>query len=267
MNIRALLTLIATILWFLLGYLWFNTNCPCNKVAANALNLENFSPLVFNHSSINPLTNSKLNAYVDSLLAGYNGRDTLEITGYYYADEPNTSSFQNMGLARADEIRKLLVSRGKIDSNRVKLSARNLGQYLGDTSKPFKGAAFQFLTAKDLVEELADRTIIYFPYNSTVKIDDPQVENYLERLAEKMKTAEGNVFITGHTDNIGGMDFNKKLGLERANAIKTLLASKGVDAARIKTSTKWFSDPVAPNDNDEGRSKNRRAELTYQLKQ
>lgn len=68
---------------------------------------------------------------------------------------------------------------------------------------------------------------------------------------------EINVLITGHTDNVGSASSNKALSQRRADNIKNMLVSKGIDANRIKTVGKGETSPIATNNTPEGRAKNR----------
>ena len=67
--------------------------------------------------------------------------------------------------------------------------------------------------------------------------------------------------IDGHTDNQGTHDFNRDLSIRRAEAAKKLIVKAGIAPGRIVT--KGFGDtkPIASNDTEEGRAKNRRIEF------
>lgn len=69
------------------------------------------------------------------------------------------------------------------------------------------------------------------------------------------------ILLEGHTDSTGDAAANKKLSLDRSNAVKDLLVAGGVDGARISTDGWGQEKPVASNDTDEGRARNRRTEL------
>jgi OmpA-OmpF porin, OOP family len=69
------------------------------------------------------------------------------------------------------------------------------------------------------------------------------------------------VQLDGHTDSTGDPGANKKLSLDRADAIKSLLAQDGVDPSRISTDGWGEEKPIASNDTEEGRAQNRRTEL------
>ncbi len=111
------------------------------------------------------------------------------------------------------------------------------------------------------VEQLADRTIIRFPYNSDQMVADAVIDDYLDRLLRRLADSGERVQLTGHTDNSGTPDYNLRLGQQRAEAIRALLVSKGLAADRITTATKGQTQPVDSNDTEEGRRNNRRVEL------
>ena len=67
--------------------------------------------------------------------------------------------------------------------------------------------------------------------------------------------------IQGHTDNVGGADYNNTLSENRANAVKKYLVDKGVKAERVTAKGFGLSKPIDTNDTPEGRAKNRRVEF------
>jgi len=69
------------------------------------------------------------------------------------------------------------------------------------------------------------------------------------------------VIIEGYTDSIGGADYNLGLSQRRADSVKSYLAEQGIGAMRLTASGKGLNDPVAGNDSDAGRQRNRRVEV------
>ena len=69
------------------------------------------------------------------------------------------------------------------------------------------------------------------------------------------------VRLEGHTDNQGGDAYNKTLSLNRAKAVITYLATKGIDENRMDAAGYGAEKPIATNDTEEGRALNRRTEL------
>ena len=74
------------------------------------------------------------------------------------------------------------------------------------------------------------------------------------------------IFIAGHTDNVGNDDYNNKLSKERAAAVVTYLTGKNIAAARLTSDGFGKAKPVAENTSDEGKALNRRVEFTINKK-
>ena len=84
----------------------------------------------------------------------------------------------------------------------------------------------------------------------------------LDDLSSKVKGLNLEVVIAvGHTDAQGNDEYNQKLSVKRADAVKSYLSAKGIDAARIYTEGKGKGQPVADNKSEAGRAKNRRVEI------
>lgn len=220
-------------------------------------------PIDFQWSNANAFTNNGFDDTKQNLLAQLGDNNILEITGLYFEGETAPEGFDNMGFARAAQIRDLLAP--DIPAERIKLRARLVDEGEGVREGYFESANFEWKTpeaeAEETVEELEDRAIIRFPFNSTIKEADASVDNYLDQLAERIKTSGEKVTITGHTDNVGGDEANKALGLRRAKEIRDILVSKGVDRSQITTDSKGKDQPVDTNDTEAGRHNNRRAEV------
>jgi outer membrane protein OmpA-like peptidoglycan-associated protein len=67
--------------------------------------------------------------------------------------------------------------------------------------------------------------------------------------------------VSGHTDNVGGNQFNQTLSENRAKAVQQYLIANGINAGRLTAKGYGETEPVASNDNDEDRSRNRRTEF------
>jgi OmpA-OmpF porin, OOP family len=75
-----------------------------------------------------------------------------------------------------------------------------------------------------------------------------------------------NVQLEGHTDSTGDPDANKKLSVDRAEAVKATMVSAGIDPSRISTAGWGQEKPIASNDTEDGKAKNRRTELVVTKK-
>ena len=74
-----------------------------------------------------------------------------------------------------------------------------------------------------------------------------------------------SVSIEGHTDNTGAAAHNRTLSLKRAKSVREYLIKKGIDGKMLKTVGFGPGKPIADNDTDEGRQKNRRVEFNIKL--
>jgi OOP family OmpA-OmpF porin len=80
-----------------------------------------------------------------------------------------------------------------------------------------------------------------------------------------MQDPKLTMYVVGHTDNVGGYDYNVGLSQRRAAAVVQELTSKhGIPPARLRAAGTGPLAPVAPNDSEAGRAKNRRVELVKQ---
>jgi len=76
------------------------------------------------------------------------------------------------------------------------------------------------------------------------------------------KNPEMKVEIDGHTDNTGTAAYNMNLSERRAKSVMKYFVDQGVEAERLTTKGFGLTKPAASNDTKEGRTKNRRVELT-----
>ncbi len=91
----------------------------------------------------------------------------------------------------------------------------------------------------------------------------PESYKSIEKIEKLLKSHPNlKLLIEGHTDNVGDFDANMKLSKDRAAAVKSYLVDKkGIAADRLETMGQGESRPVADNDTEEGRAKNRRVEI------
>jgi len=100
----------------------------------------------------------------------------------------------------------------------------------------------------------------FFDFNKAVL--KPEGKAKLDDLTGKVKDINLEVIIAvGHTDSVGTDAYNQKLSVNRAEAVKAYLVSKGIEKNRVYTEGKGKKQPVADNKTAEGRAKNRRVEI------
>jgi len=106
------------------------------------------------------------------------------------------------------------------------------------------------------------RLPIFFEFNSAEL--RPEGRALLDKVGAALSSDELATFrfsVEGHTDSIGSENYNASLSAERAEAVKAYLMAQGVPENRLGTVGHGEVAPVADNDTDEGRQRNRRVEL------
>ena len=102
---------------------------------------------------------------------------------------------------------------------------------------------------------------IQFEPDSNVLLDSEKAK--LKKIGELLKKYSNDLLITGHCADRGTASARQKLSEERAEAVATYLIGLGVrDQYHIFTQGKGSKEPVASNNTEEGRAKNRRVEIT-----
>ena len=90
----------------------------------------------------------------------------------------------------------------------------------------------------------------------------PESEPLLTQVAAMLNEhPDWTLTLEGHTDNIGGEDYNRRLSEQRAAAVVAYLVAQGVTAERLDSAGFGMDKPVASNDSEAGRAQNRRVEI------
>jgi outer membrane protein OmpA-like peptidoglycan-associated protein len=110
-------------------------------------------------------------------------------------------------------------------------------------------------TPKDWVMYFAFDKSDFIPGNE-VRVHYDKVNAYIQHYPQT------TIHITGHTDAVGTMEYNQALGIRRAQSMQLYFESMGMPADKIKIESKGEKEPVANNNSDEGRAKNRRTVVT-----
>lgn len=205
-------------------------------------------------------------------LANNNGK-SLQIKGFYKANESNNSIYPNLGLARANAVKNYLSSFG-IPSNLVDTFGELNKDLVANTNGFFNGATeFKVANSKDNSDALktlgneikASPLVLYFKTGqSAINLTAAQRQKIanISRYLDKVNGAK--CLVTGHTDNTGNPDFHIPLGQKRADFAKNYLVQNGISRAKIVANSQGDKQPIATNATEDGRAKNRRTVITIQ---
>jgi len=103
---------------------------------------------------------------------------------------------------------------------------------------------------------------IYFATNSDQlqPTSFPELDKLVQRMNERPNSS---ILISGYTDNVGDEVYNLVLSRKRAISVKNYLISKGIESDRVRTEGYGMQNPIAPNDTETGRARNRRIEVSF----
>ncbi len=234
-----------------------------------------FDEFLFNRGSDIPNLNENNALFIDSLANFLKNQENaqLVVTGNYLSSEANISKkfYENIGLSRANAVRDLLIEKGApkeniaLDYNIPVKSATLENPLLFDiylindkeaANKPFLSYNF---------EDITFSTIQFGTDNASFETNSALLY-YFDRLKERLELNKDlKLTIIAHTDGIGGEGENLEKGQKRADSIKSYFQEKmGIDKNRIISESKGETQPIAPNNNNWNRAKNRRINFVLQ---
>lgn len=232
-------------------------------------------PFLFKWKNIVPEQTSLFDSYKQKIMASNSPDSILQITGFYMDQEGNPSDSATLGFARAAMLRKLFPG---IPAERIAIFSRKVNPAINDTLTSFVTGELKWIAkpqeAIAAVAEAAevaadtgklvsmeDRELFFFPYNSSKRLENKDLEAKLAKLGDFIKTNDDIIRVTGHTDNKGEPEYNMTLSKKRAEDVLALLLQLGVPKARIELVAKGLTEPRTTNATEEGRKENRRVEI------
>lgn len=235
----------------------------------NTVILEGYEQFAFDSESTNPVLTTDNERYLKGV-ADYlsnNPNKTLDLMGYYRPSEEGLyeGRFENLGLARANKIRTLLVASG-VEEDRIgidyQLGAEDLYTPIDfkifangpatyeDTDEKLSKASYRFDNMVFSDANFESSSAVFTPSQAFLNWAE-EVERYLADNTDKTLT------IIGHTDKTGTTKYNQQLGLDRAKAARIFFIKEGVTTP-IEVASKGEKQPIATNKTKNGRQRNRR---------
>ena len=159
---------------------------------------------------------------------------------------------------------------GQVEETQTRLDAqgRELRGEIGNVSKTAQDAlaraeaAGKLAEGKFLFETVLTDDKVRFGLESSQLSDEAKAA--IDEFAAQLKAQNKNVYIEiqGHTDATGSEEYNERLGMERAEAVRNYLSRQhGIALHRMNVISYGEAEPVADNGNREGRAQNRRVML------
>jgi outer membrane protein OmpA-like peptidoglycan-associated protein len=121
------------------------------------------------------------------------------------------------------------------------------------------GQPVQAPVAATLKETGTVALYIRFRFNSA-DLDISAASTLMQLRDALVSSPDLRLLLVGHTDAVGGRDYNRNLSLKRAQSVMLWLRDQGVIPERLAIDGKGFDEPVADNDTDTGRTLNRRVQ-------
>ena len=138
------------------------------------------------------------------------------------------------------------------------LAGGSVGLYLDKQKKELEAVAETKRTENGLLVQMKG-DILFDTGSAALK---PEAITQLSQVGDILaKYGDDRVRIEGHTDSVGTTSSNEALSLRRADAVKTVLAGRGVQEKQITALGMGETRPVADNTSADGKAKNRRVEL------
>lgn len=189
-------------------------------------------------------------------------------TGFYRFGAAADSAQQNFRYAKA--VRYILARKTQTQGDVyaavvVGEAARPTVYVTAIDLKPMQSGQIQFIDASAMEQAIAaqGRVALYGIEFDTDKAEiRPASRPTLDEMAKFLKKASSmSVIIAGHTDNQGDFAYNVGLSQRRAASVVAALRTRGIAEARLVPFGNGMAAPLADNQNEAGRQKNRRVEM------
>ena len=202
-----------------------------------------------------------------------NPEKTLLISGNYTTDEKAPALFPNLGLARANDVKSLMILLGasatQIDIQGNLVGSKN--RFKKDTL--LNGIDFSFVKVETAdtdnhLKQIKDRLlgkpmIIHFALNQkNIILDEKQKEDFSDMTYYMDKVATSKLDIAGHTDNQGKPSVNEYISQQRAESVSAYIAQNGnIQSNRLVAKGFGPNKPIVPNTTSANKAINRRVEI------
>ena len=242
-------------------------NSTLSIMAADGSSVFNFSKgFILNTSNGNVAIPNELIGFKDSIYNYLNANQGKELlfSVKYLASEVDDNKGIHFGNSRIKYLKDILVNSG-INADRIvpksilsEFSYDENGNYYDGVSMLFKNISEHRIS--EIEAGIRNKTLYADFAQSEFKPDRKLIAYVLELKNYLRKDPDKKVIITGHTDSVGVNNY--QWGLDRASNVKNYLVSQGVSSKIIQIVSRGETEPVATNQTEAGRAKNRRIVIT-----
>ncbi|UOG91161.1 MAG: OmpA family protein [Candidatus Thiothrix sulfatifontis] len=223
--------------------------------------------------NVDDATDTNNNQLADYLDPAANGSDVIQAAdaGKTDANKVDTDKAAAEAQAKADADKAAAEAQAKADADKTAAEA----QAKADADKAAAEAQAKAETDKADADKVTMETtsttqngdispaVLTFPTGSANPQLATSTKEYFEKVAQFLKdNSSAKVTIVGHTDNKGDPAKNKALGLKRAEMLQKTLIDLGAPKDRVSAASEGADKPIADNNTEDGRKKNRRVEIT-----
>ncbi len=236
-------------------YTYESNRCTMNKTILLAFFLQMSFTIGFSQDLVPTETEALLECIVTD-------PEKIPEEGAVVIVESTDKTFSTQGISDIDGKFKVLAPEGKKYSIKVKKFGKD---FYFNVELPVVDGASEFtqhLRIKLVKFYVRGYTLdhVYFDVNKwDIKAEALPTLNKLHQ--SFLKNPKLVVEIAGHTDNIGEEDANHRLSQKRADTLREFLIKKGISENRILAKGYGEKSPIAGNDTEAGRAKNRRTEV------
>jgi len=189
------------------------------------------------------------------------------------ADSPQKNTIQGAGIGAATgALAGLILGDSKKDVMIGTAAGAVIGGVVGNRLDKQEAALRNSLTSDDtIIRNTGSELIVTLPEGITFETDSTYVrENFrpeITKIADNLREySDTTVDVIGHTDSSGPAEYNQALSADRAYSVTDILTNQGVAKGRIVSYGRGETEPVASNDDENGKSQNRRVEIIIRPK-
>ncbi|MCP4439849.1 MAG: OmpA family protein [Aureispira sp.] len=232
----------------------------------------------FRYGSYN-LANASTKELSDGLakVAGYlntKSNRKLLLTGLSVAGEPNSSALANIGIARANQVKSMLIALGA-NATQLETASAERGDLPKVDSAWLGAVEYEFVElsdqeAKNILSEFRDiekdltrrpQRLHFGKMQGKLKIDE-KLRIYFKNLMSYLDAhPRSKAYCVGYTDDVGTAMENLELGKERAGFVKQYFQKHGVRENQVVALSRGEQNALASNSTENGKQLNRRVEI------